>query len=166
MKGGRQLKLTSGVEQAACIIVMLSTQAADIPVTSDVISERLGVSPSYLKKIMRKLVVRGLIKSVPGVNGGFVLAKTPACIPIIDLVDAIEGNEPIFQSTGLVRKAFGDIEVAEKGFLKFENIVNEAQEAFRAKLSDITVEKFLQETIDTNEIQVKDWNQKSDEDND
>ncbi|MDQ7862201.1 Rrf2 family transcriptional regulator [Peribacillus frigoritolerans] len=69
------MQLTKGVEQAICIIVILSTQDKNVPLSSNEISRRLEVSPSYLKKIIRKLVVKQIITSVPGNNGGLTLAK-------------------------------------------------------------------------------------------
>ncbi|EUJ19060.1 RrF2 family transcriptional regulator [Listeria aquatica] len=71
------MKLTRSLEQAVCIITLLSTQDSTVPLASDVISKRLQVSSSYLKKIMRKLVVKDIIRSVSGNNGGFSLAKSP-----------------------------------------------------------------------------------------
>nr|WP_252311617.1 Rrf2 family transcriptional regulator [Sinobaca sp. H24] len=63
--------MKTGVEQAACILAMISTQEEHKLVSSDVISSKLKVSSSYLKKMLRKLVVHELIVSVPGNQGGF-----------------------------------------------------------------------------------------------
>lgn len=79
------MKLTSGVEQAICIIVLLSTQDSSAPLASDLIRKRLDVSPSYLKKITRKLIVKGLITSVSGNNGGITLAKRPEEISALEI---------------------------------------------------------------------------------
>ena len=70
------MKLTKGLEQAVCILAMLSTQDNHIPITSHVLNSRLkGTSHSYIRKIIRKLVVSGLATSIPVSNGGFMLAK-------------------------------------------------------------------------------------------
>ena len=57
------MQLTKGFEQAACIMALLATQNRGIPLSSHVIHTRVSSSQTYLKKIMRKLVVGGLITS-------------------------------------------------------------------------------------------------------
>ena len=54
------MKMKSGVEQAICILIMLATQIDQRPIKSAILSKRLSVSDSYLKKVMRSLVVSGL----------------------------------------------------------------------------------------------------------
>lgn len=100
------MKIKSGVEQAVCILVILATQTGQQHVKSDTISARLRVSPSYLKKIMRKLVISKLITSVPGNSGGFALAKSPEAITMLDILEAIEGTSPFFQTEGLIQYVF------------------------------------------------------------
>ena len=51
-----------------------------LEIHSQLLSERLGTSHSYLKKIIKLLVNEGLITSVPGKFGGFSLAK-PCSLP-------------------------------------------------------------------------------------
>lgn len=56
-----------------------------------------GVSESYLSKIFTKLRKSGIVKSIPGVNGGYELARGPESISFWDIVEAIEGSAPLFQ---------------------------------------------------------------------
>lgn len=58
-----------------------------------------GVSDSYLSKIFTKLVKAGIVRSIPGVKGGYQLARPPENISFLDVVEAIEGTMPIFQCT-------------------------------------------------------------------
>lgn len=44
------MKLKNGIEQTICILIMLETQDKAKPLKSYTISERLGISDSYLKK--------------------------------------------------------------------------------------------------------------------
>ncbi|HVU63560.1 MAG TPA: Rrf2 family transcriptional regulator [Phycisphaerales bacterium] len=62
----------------------------DESAASEVIAARTKVSPGYLSKVMRDLVVAGLVISQRGPNGGFVLAKSPASVTILDIVDAVD----------------------------------------------------------------------------
>jgi Rrf2 family protein len=56
-----------------------------------------GVSETYLSKVYTKLRKSGIIKSIPGVNGGYALARKPENITFWDIVEAVEGSSPLFQ---------------------------------------------------------------------
>lgn len=61
---------------------------------------------TYSQKILRKLVVAGLIKSISGNNGGFTLAKPIGVITVLDVVEALEGKIDSFPNTGLFNEVF------------------------------------------------------------
>lgn len=54
------------------------------------------LSPTYLSKILTKLVKAGLIASTPGVNGGYTLRKHRDDISFLDVIHAIEGTATSF----------------------------------------------------------------------
>lgn len=56
------------------------------------ISENQHIPINYLAKIMRRLVKRGLIKSMVGPDGGYVLRKPPRDINLREVYEAIEGE--------------------------------------------------------------------------
>lgn len=58
--------------------------------TAQQISELTQVPGPYLSKVMQVLVRSGLVHSQRGLHGGFVLAKEPQEISILDVVDAVE----------------------------------------------------------------------------
>ena len=64
------MKLKNSVEQAICLLIMIAHSDEKTPLKSYNISKSLGVSDSYLKKIIRQLVVAGLITSEAGKKGG------------------------------------------------------------------------------------------------
>lgn len=61
------------------------------PVTIKTISERQHLSIHYLEQLLAKLRRSGLIKSVRGPGGGYILAKKPSKISIGDIVRILEG---------------------------------------------------------------------------
>ena len=61
------------------------------PVAIKTISERQHLSTHYLEQLLAKLRRSGLIKSVRGPGGGYVLAKKPSKISIGDIVCTLEG---------------------------------------------------------------------------
>lgn len=56
------------------------------------ISEHQHIPLSYLAKIMRRLVKKGLVRSMVGPDGGYVLRKSPGEIKLRDVYEAIEGE--------------------------------------------------------------------------
>ncbi|EMG26850.1 rrf2 family protein [Listeria fleischmannii 1991] len=155
------MKLTKGLEQAVCIITLLSTQDSGAPLASDAISERLLVSPSYLKKIMRKLVVKNIIRSVPGNNGGFFLARSPERISLFEIVAAVEGETNSYPNSGLIKQVFGDIrkEAAEKGETILTEAFSAADQVWKDALKKQTVADLLLETLGRDELPYTNWNE-------
>jgi len=52
-----------------------------------------GVSPLYLKKIVRRLKRAGLVQSKEGASGGYRIARSPRSISVWDVVQAVSGNK-------------------------------------------------------------------------
>lgn len=102
------MKLSKSFEQGVCIMGIIATQDANLPVSSRTLQKRLQCSMTYSQKILRKLVVAGLIKSVSGNNGGFSLAKPIDKISLLDIVVALEGKVQSYPSTGLFGDVFGN----------------------------------------------------------
>lgn len=61
------------------------------------LSGTLGVSESYLSKIMSKLRQDGIVRAVPGVNGGYELARPTDQITFLDVIQVIEGRQHLFE---------------------------------------------------------------------
>lgn len=56
-----------------------------------------GISETYLSKVFTKLRKAGIVRAMPGVNGGYELARNSEQITFWDVVEAVEGSSPIFQ---------------------------------------------------------------------
>lgn len=54
------------------------------------LSDIAGIPPHYVSKILRRLVVAGLLESQKGHGGGFVLARPPAEIRFADVLEALD----------------------------------------------------------------------------
>ncbi len=68
----------------------------------DEVSRRERIPKSFLAKIFQSLVKAGLIRSIRGARGGFALAKTPAQIPVLEIIEAVEGRI-VFQRCKMAR---------------------------------------------------------------
>ena len=61
------------------------------------LAEKLGVSQTYLSKLMTKLVKAGLIQSAPGAGGGYRLKRSRDDISFLDVIHAIEGTASLLE---------------------------------------------------------------------
>ncbi|MFH1512615.1 MAG: Rrf2 family transcriptional regulator [Bacillota bacterium] len=50
-----------------------------------------GIPKQYLEQLLGSLRRNGLIRSVRGANGGYQIARPPADISLLDIIDAMEG---------------------------------------------------------------------------
>jgi Rrf2 family protein len=57
-------------------------------------AEHLGVSSSYLAKIMQKLAAGGLLTPTRGLGGGYALARPAEQISCLEVLTLLEGDIP------------------------------------------------------------------------
>ncbi|GAB4260260.1 MAG: Rrf2 family transcriptional regulator [Thermincola ferriacetica] len=61
------------------------------PVSLKSIAERQGLSEPYLEQLIAVLRKAGLVKSVRGAQGGYILAREPRDIKVGDIIRVLEG---------------------------------------------------------------------------
>tara|TARA_B100000405_G_C16623287_1_gene388562 strand:- start:137 stop:565 length:429 start_codon:yes stop_codon:yes gene_type:complete len=61
------------------------------PVQIHAIAERQQIPEDYLRQLLVQLRAAGLVKSVRGPHGGYLLAKTPAEISMGEVIEVLEG---------------------------------------------------------------------------
>lgn len=155
------MKLTNATEQALAIIAILSTQAEDVPASSKAVHQKLSVSQSYIKKLLRKLVVSNIIEGVSGNNGGFYLERHLKDISLLEIVEAIEGPLDSFPHIGVLKRAFSDYnEIVQNGNEEITKVFTKADLAWNEELRQVSVQDVLSEVFsDYGEIPKRDWNQ-------
>lgn len=87
------MKLTSKGRYAVTAMLDVAIHAATGPVSLADISERQGISLSYLEQLFSKLRKDGLVTSVRGPGGGYRLGRCSAEIAISHVINAV--NESI-----------------------------------------------------------------------
>ena len=82
------------------ILSLLVLAKADRPLGSEILSKDLEISKSFLAKILQSLAKNGILISYKGANGGFMLAKKPDKINMLDVMLSVEGKTPaVFNCT-------------------------------------------------------------------
>jgi Rrf2 family transcriptional regulator, cysteine metabolism repressor len=79
-------------------ILEMAKNYGNAPLHVKEIAARHGISPQYLEQLMIRLAKPGLIRAVRGQKGGFVLARPPQGIALIDVLEALEGPLAITQT--------------------------------------------------------------------
>ena len=75
---------------AVAAMIDLAANGMGGPVALSAIAQRLGVSLSYLEQLFGRLRRAGLVHSVRGVGGGYVLAHPPRAVTAADIVVAVD----------------------------------------------------------------------------
>ena len=89
------MKISKHFEQGIYVLLILATQENQGAVKSQTLSEKLEVSDSSLKKILRKLVVANLITSNASKDGGFQLNQSIEDITVKEVIEAISNGDVI-----------------------------------------------------------------------
>lgn len=96
-----------GVEWALHVLLSLTWSTPGQPVPCGSLATAYGLPAPYLSKQLQPLVHAGLLVSVPGARGGFLLARPPTEISVMDVVTAIEGPEPAFRCAEIRQAGMG-----------------------------------------------------------
>ncbi|WP_371799876.1 Rrf2 family transcriptional regulator [Streptomyces sp. NBC_01707] len=110
------MRTSKGVEWAVHTLLNLAWLGDGEPVTTAQLAAGHDLSPSYLNKQLQHLVKAGLLESVPGARGGFRLAWPLEAVTMLDVVLAIEGDEPVFRCAEIRRCGTIGEQVPESGF--------------------------------------------------
>ncbi len=130
--------LTSSVEYGLHCLLWLAG-SGDTALSSRDLAELQGVSPSFLAKIFPKLEKAGIVTSAEGVRGGYRLARAPEDITVLQVVDAIEGEKPLFDCQDIRGRCavFNDRppEWATGGVCAIHAVMLQAEQAMRDRLA-------------------------------
>ncbi len=103
------------------------------------LAELQRISPSFLAKIFPKLEKAGIVEASEGVRGGYRLAQPPEEISVLQIVDAIEGDKPLFDCQEIRRRCatFGEVPPtwATAGVCAIHAVMLRAEKVMRDELA-------------------------------
>lgn len=100
------------------------------------LAEIQKVSPTYLSKVLTKLVKAGFVESTPGVNGGYKIIKDIKDISFLDIIHAIEGSASLFNCS-----------LNNDLHNQHHCLIQEVMEKAEKKMEEFLKEKSLQDII-------------------
>lgn len=128
------------------------------------IAELNALSETYLSKVFAKLRKGGIVRSIPGVKGGYELAQPAEGISFWDIIEAIEGPSFFFQCAEIRKKNIfvDDPSVfTNKCPCLIKVVIQEAEELFRERLRSKSL-RWLYDQVHSNfpedkKIAIGDW---------
>ena len=132
------MQITRQADYALRAVIYLSRLKPDERAATSQIAQEQRIPPSFLAKIVSQLSVAGLLQTSRGARGGVSLARPPAEITLLDVVEAIDGpillNECV--SCGGVC-TFGDD-------CPMKPVWSETQAELIKRLKNVTFDSFVQ----------------------
>ncbi|NLD48767.1 MAG: Rrf2 family transcriptional regulator [Clostridiaceae bacterium] len=122
-------------------IVDLAINSAGDHVALYSIAQRQGISENYLEQMFSTLRKAGLVKSVKGAQGGYILAAKPSEITIGTVLRVLEGNLSIIDDDSEVGNSNSS---SLKRCLK-ENLWDKINDSINVVVDSITVEDIVNE---------------------
>src|SRR5579859_6676130 len=107
------MKLSEGVEWGLHCVIVLAGLPPRATLPTKALAEYHGLSETYLAKHLQALTNGRILESVPGPRGGYRLMRPPEEITLLDVVEAIDGREPLFRCTEIRQQ--GPIPISPQG---------------------------------------------------
>jgi Rrf2 family cysteine metabolism transcriptional repressor len=132
------MKITARTGYASLAILDLGINASNRQVQAKEISERRGIPLKFLEQILIQLRNAGLVQSVRGAFGGYLLARSPEEISLRDVVEAVEGELNLF-----------DKSLTDELLI---SVWSEVEEAFVGKLESISIQNLVDRKLSNDNV--------------
>lgn len=131
--------MSHGVEWALhCCLDLVWLAHEERPVPAVRLAALHDLPPAYLNKHLQALTRAGVVASTPGKNGGFRLAYPPERVSLMDIIAAVEGQEPAFRCTEIRLRGLA-AEAAPRGDCVISQAMRRAELAWRSAMAAVTL---------------------------
>jgi Rrf2 family protein len=86
------MKLSTRTRYGVRAVIELAASDGKKPVQLKLIAQRQDISIKYLEQLMNTLRSGGIVHSIRGARGGYILAKPPNQIKLIEVFHCLEGS--------------------------------------------------------------------------
>lgn len=128
-----RLQLTRRGDYAVRAMLALAGRATPAPTSSREIAREMAIPVGFVPRVMLDMVSAGLVTSVTGRTGGYRLARPPAEISLLSVIEAIEGDSR--RANCVLRGAPCGID----GHCQVHDVFFAAQDALLSLLKDATL---------------------------
>lgn len=138
------MKLSTKGTYGLRAMIDIAINSKENPVSIKDISEREDISLKYLEKLMPTLKKSGLIDSVRGARGGYILSKNPKDISIGEILRSLEGNLNPVDCKLLMEE---NCNIEDDCIMKF--VWNKISDAINNAVDSMSLQDLLEKSIDT-----------------
>jgi len=128
------MKVTKSAGYALHALMYMVRHSTQLPVTAITVAKAEGIPSDYLAKIFQQLAKARFVKAIRGRKRGYVFARPPEQITLLELFETIEGG-PLFDDCFLRHCECGGTPDSCCIF----SIWTEATRQIKKKLEDTTV---------------------------
>jgi Rrf2 family protein len=142
--------MSDGVEWVLHSCTVLATLPTGEALPAARLAELHGVPPAYLAKHLQAAAGAGIVESVAGPHGGYRLAKPPAEITLLEVVEAIDGDEAAFRCSEIRQR--GPVAGPPSAYRRrcgIARAMGRAEAAWRDELRATTVGDLVVELVAT-----------------
>ena len=134
------MRLSEGVEWGLHCAVVLSVLPPEAALPTGRLAEYHGVPIAYLAKHLQAMSRAGILTSGKGPRGGYRLARPPADISVLDVIEAVDGDEPPFRCLEIRRRGPAAVSAREyRTMCGIHRVMVEADEAWRGRLARTSI---------------------------
>ena len=134
------MKLSTRTRYGIRAILQLAENHGNGPLQLKIIARHQEISVKYLEQLMATLKSAGIVRSIRGSKGGYVLARSPSQIKVSDCFSCLEG--PVITTECVENESY----CARTGDCVARQIWTEVQKAIMGVLQSITLQNLVDRT--------------------
>lgn len=142
--------MSEGVEWAIHCCTVLAALPAGRALPATKLAEFHGVPPAYLAKHLQAITAAGITESLPGPHGGYRLARAAAEISLLQVVLAVDGDDPAFRCSEIRQR--GPAAGPRRAYRRpcaIARVMWRAEDAWRAELTSTSIGDLVEALLDT-----------------
>lgn len=139
---GENLKLSTKGRYGLRAMIDLAQYSGEAPVSITSISARQDISERYLEQLMAMLKKAGLVSSIRGAGGGYILAKDMREISVGDILRTLEGSLEPVECPGL--EPDGECKAADSCVTKY--VWKRINDSINRTVDEIMLDQLVEES--------------------
>ena len=151
------MELPQTVEWALhCCWLLAQTDGSPVPRRR--LAEFFDLPEPYLAKLLKALVAAEVLTSVPGVNGGYRLARPAGQVTVLDVVRAVNGHTAMFHCSEIRQRGPVGLTAGQcRQPCGIAKVMYNAELAWRNALAAVTVADLIENAADVSADRAARW---------
>ena len=129
------MKLSRASSYAIAYLAHLAREKPDKPVASHEVAREKDLPERFLLKLLKPLVDDGILRSVRGPNGGYLLARPAKDVTLLEVVEAVDG--PFHGDAGTTGKEGATLDK------RLQAVCDETLALVRERLAKVTLAELV-----------------------